>query len=96
MMNIDSPNSLRAYLGAADANGLPWIVSYATISDATAGITDIATRQSGGAIATINDVQVAMVIGEAGVTKQVKNINILNDSGGPVDLYIELDPGGGG
>jgi hypothetical protein len=84
MMNITSvTDSYALALYLAEAGPVKWTVSYATISDATAGIAALVTRSGSLAGPTAS---VELVTGVAGSTKQVKNINVINKSGGPVTI----------
>ena len=84
MMNITSlADSYALALYLAEAGTVKWTVSYATISDTTAGITALTTRSGS---LTGPTASVVLVAGVAGSTKQVKNINVINKSGGSVTI----------
>lgn len=83
-MNINSPSSLFVKLAAAGE--IEGIVSYVVIDNTTAGISEVLTDE----FITDGTTYVAIVVGEVGVTKQVKHIELLNDSGGAVEAFFKI------
>lgn len=85
MMNITTANGSSLLLLSAPGV-IQWAISYVTISDATAGITAEVT-DSGEGDATLG---ILLVTATAGVTKQVKNINVRAADGAPLTVVFWL------